>query len=59
MPLFELLIKNNNTPTLNGGERAGVGIFLFSEVTLFEYNVSTFLSPIVDVKSDSYFSVSE
>ena len=36
-----------------------MGIFWFSEVTLFEYNVSTILSPIVGVKSDSYFSVRE
>ena len=31
--------KTINTPTLNGGGRGGVQILLFSEVTLFEYNV--------------------
>ena len=39
--------KKTNTPTLNGGDRGGVRIPLFCEVTLFEYNVSTILSPIV------------
>ena len=29
------------------GEGVGVWIVLFSEVTLFEYNVSTILSPTV------------
>ena len=53
------LSKTTNTPTLNGGERGGVWFFWFSEVTLFEYNVSTILSPTVGVKSDSYFSVCE
>ena len=38
--------KTTNTPTLNGGDRGGVRILLFSEVTLFKYNVSTLLSPI-------------
>ena len=37
-----------NTPTLNGRDRGGVWILLFSEVTLSEYNVSTILSPIVE-----------
>ena len=32
---------------MNGGDRGGVRIILFSEVTLFKYNVSTILSPIV------------
>ena len=32
---------------MNGGGRGGLRILLFSEVTLFEYNVSTILSPIV------------
>ena len=38
-------------PTLNGsgGEGRWVWILLFSEVTLFEYNVSTILLPIVDI----------
>ena len=39
--------KTTNTPTLNGGDSGGVRILLFSEVTLFKYNVSTILSPIV------------
>ena len=39
--------KQTNTPTLNGGDRGGVRILLFPEGTLFEYNVSTILSPIV------------
>ena len=38
--------KTTNTPTLNGGNRGGVRILLFSEVTLLEY-VSTILSPTV------------
>ena len=33
------LQKTTNTPTLNGGNNGGVRILLFSEVTLFEYNV--------------------
>ena len=41
-PLFELPIENNKTPQL--WDRGGVWILLFSEVTLFEYNVSTILS---------------
>ena len=43
---FELLTENNKHP-MNGGGRGGLRILLFSEVTLFEYNVSTILSPIV------------
>ena len=39
--------KTTNTPTLNGGDGGGVRILLLSEVTLFKYNVSTLLSPIV------------
>ena len=39
--------KQQKTPTLNGGDRGGVRILLFSEVTLFKYNVSTILSLIV------------
>ena len=45
VPLFELPIENNKH--LNLEWRGGVWILLFSEVTLFEYNVSTILSPIV------------
>ena len=41
------LKKTTNTPTLNGGDRGGVQILLFSEVVLFEHNVSTILSLIV------------
>ena len=41
------LQKTTNTLTLNGGEGKGCGNFLFSKVTLFEYNVSTILLPIV------------
>ena len=40
------LQKTTNTPTLKGGDRGGAKILLFSEVTLFEYNVSTILTPI-------------
>ncbi|KAM7434819.1 hypothetical protein ABFA07_015144 [Porites harrisoni] len=46
-PCSSYLQKTTNTPTLNGGDRGGVRIRLFSEVTLFKYNVSTILSPIV------------
>ena len=31
---------------MNGGDRGGVRVLLFSEVTLFKCNVSTILSPI-------------
>ena len=34
---------------LNVGDRGGVRILLFSEITLSKYNVSTILSPIVDI----------
>ena len=40
------LKETTNTPTLNGGDRGGLQILLFSEVILFEHNVSTILSPI-------------
>ena len=36
-------------PTSSAGEGGWVWILLFSEVTLFEYNVSTILLPIVDI----------
>ena len=36
--------------TLNGGDRGGLWILLLSEVTLFEYNVSTILWLIVCTK---------
>ena len=37
------LQKTTNTPTLNGGDRGGMWIFLFSQVTIFEDNVSTII----------------
>ena len=46
-PCSSFLQKTTNTPTLNGGDRGVVRILLFSEVTLFKYNVSTILSPTV------------
>ena len=42
------LSKTTNTPTLNSGDRERVWILMFSEVTPFEYIVSTILLPIVD-----------
>ena len=39
--------RKEQTPQLNGGERGGVWILLFTGVTLFEYNVSTILLAIV------------
>ena len=45
-PCSSYLQKTTNTPTLNGGDRGGVRILLFSKVTLVNYNVSTILSPI-------------
>jgi len=39
--------ETTNTPTLDGGDSGGVWILLLSEVTLFEYSVSTILTPIV------------
>ena len=57
-PLYAMLCrctsylkKTANALTLNGGDRGGVWILLFFEVSLFEYYVSTILSPIV--RSDS------
>ena len=49
------LQKTTNTPTLNEGDRGGVWIVLFSEVTLLEYNVSTILSPIVELNKVDHF----
>ena len=40
VPLFELPIENDNIPTLNGRNRGGMWILLFSDVTLFEYHWS-------------------
>ena len=50
------LRKTTNTPSLNGGERGRVWNLLFSEVTLFEYNVSTILSPVVGSELEDAFS---
>ena len=50
------LRKTTNTPSLNGGERGGVWNLLFSAVTLFEYNVSTILSPVVGSELEDAFS---
>ena len=36
-------VENNKHPNLNGGERGVVWIVLFSEVLLFDNNVSTVL----------------
>ena len=47
--MFKLPTGNNKHP-MNGGGRGGAWILLFFEVTLFEYNVSTILSPIVALK---------
>ena len=50
--MFQLPTENYKHPNFEwdgrgGGGMEGVWILLFSEVTLFEYNVSTILSPIV------------
>ena len=49
LPMFELPTekKKKKHPTLHGGDRGGVRIPLFCEVTLFECSISTILSPIV------------
>ena len=47
MPMFELPTENNKHPNFEWSGEGGVRVVLFSEVTLFEYNVSTTLSPIV------------
>ena len=48
MPLFELPIENNKHPNFEWrGGRRGADFLWFSEDALFEYNVSTILSPIV------------
>ena len=47
--LFELPLENKKTPQL--WDRGGVWFLLFSEVTLFEYNVSTILSLIAEKKT--------
>ena len=45
--LFKLPIENHKHPNFEWRGGGGVWILLFSEVTLFECNVSTTLSPIV------------
>ena len=50
VPLFELPIENNKHPNFEWRGGGGVWILLFSEVTLFEHNVSTILSPVVGVR---------
>ena len=47
--MFELRTENNKHPNLNGGGRGRVRVVLFSEVIIFDYNVSTILSPVVGV----------
>ena len=47
-------VRATYIPTLNGGDRAGVWNFSFSEVTLSEYNVSTVLLPIVGIFETTY-----
>ena len=41
--------RKQQTPQLWTGEGEGVWILLFPKVTLFEYNVSTIFSAIVDL----------
>ena len=46
--MFELPIENNKHPNFEWrGEGRGADSFVLGEVTLFEDNVSTMLSPIV------------
>ena len=49
VPIFVLPTGTNKHPNWNGGGRVGAQILLFSEVTLFECNASTILSPIVGI----------
>ena len=49
------LQKTKNSPPLNGEEEVGVWILLFSEVNLFEYNVSNISSLIVSLVIDLFF----
>ena len=50
MPLLELPIENNKHPNFEweGGGRGVDSFVISSEVTLFECNVSTILSPFVE-----------
>ena len=43
VPMFELPTENNKHPNFEWRGRGGEWIFLFSEVTQFEYNVSTII----------------
>jgi len=54
LPLFELPIENKLTPNLNEGDRGGVWISLFSEVTLLEYNDSTNFRPMSESQKWPY-----
>ena len=47
VPMFELPTENNKHPNFEWRGRGGMRILLLSEVTLFEYDVSTILLPIV------------
>ena len=50
MPLLELPIENNKHPNFEwkGGGRGVDSFVISSEVTLFECNISTILSPFVE-----------
>ena len=49
VPLFKRPIENNKHSNFEWRDMGGVWILLFSEVILFEYNVSTILWPIVAI----------
>ena len=51
MPQFELPIENNKHPNYEWTGEGGVDSFVICVVTLFEYNVSTILSPIAVLSS--------
>ena len=54
VPLFELPLENKKHPNFEWrGQGRGVDSYV-SEVTLFEYNVSTILSPIVGTARNQY-----
>ena len=54
VPLFELPLENKKHPNFEWrGQGRGVDSYA-SEVTLFEYNVSTILSPIVGTARNQY-----
>ena len=55
--MFELPLENNKHPNFEWrGQGRGVDSYV-SEDTLFEYNVSTILSPIVPVYPNPYFKL--